>query len=134
MKVPEHPSHHQTPLYKGDSEDYVRDEGKLGPELLFACFLHRSLALGASFLVPDADVVAAAVQAETAYFAPVGRRHISNNTPNYDVLNGLAVRTAHGGNLLAEEAAALVDLSLIATGLTTIFQFPGHWRDYLLKH
>ena len=129
MKVPEHPSHHQTPLYKGDSEDYVRDEGKLGPELLFACFLHRSLALGAGFLVPDADVVAAAVQAETAYFAPVGRRHISNNTPNYDVLNGLAVRTAHGGNLLAEKATTLVDLSFITTDFTTIFQFPGHWRQ-----
>jgi hypothetical protein len=30
---------------------------------------------------------------------------------------------------LAEEAAALVDLSLIATDFTTIFQFPGHWRQ-----
>ena len=79
-----------------------------GPELLFACCFHRSLAFGAGLFVPDTDVVAAAVQAETAYLAPVGRRHISNNTPNYDVLNGLAVRTAHGGNLLAEEAAALV--------------------------
>ena len=129
MRVPEHPSHHQTPLYKGDSEDYVRDEGKLGPELLLACFFHRSQTLGAGFLVPDADVVAAAVQAETANFASVGRRHIGNDTPDHDVLNGLAVRTAHGGNLLAEEAAALVDLSLIATGFTTIFQFPGHWRE-----
>jgi hypothetical protein len=87
------------------------------------------LALGTGLLVPDADVVAAAVQAETAYFAPIGRRYIGNDTPNHDVLNGLAVRTAHGGNLLAEEAAALVDLSLIATDFTTIFQFPGHWRQ-----
>jgi hypothetical protein len=84
------------------------------------------LALGAGFFVPDTDVVAAAVQTETAYFAPVGRRHIGNDTPNYDVLNGLAVRTTHGSDLLAEEAAALVDLCLIATGFTAIFQFPGH--------
>ena len=27
MRVPKHPSYVSVPLYKGDSEDYVRDEG-----------------------------------------------------------------------------------------------------------
>ena len=97
-----------------------------GPELLLACRFHCSLALGAGLFVPDADIVAAAVQTETANFASIGRRHIGNDTSNHDVLDGLAVRTTHGSDLLAEEAAAFVDLCLIATGLTAIFQFPGH--------
>ena len=77
-------------------------------------------------LVPDADLVAAAVEAQTAYLAAVGGSHIGDDAADDEVLNCLAVRTAHGGDLLAEEASPLVDLCFIAARCAAIFQFPCH--------
>ena len=41
------------------------------PKLLFACVFHLSLALGAGFLIPETDIVAAALQAQATDLASV---------------------------------------------------------------
>lgn len=76
--------------------------------------------------VPNADVVAATVETEPADLAPVGRRHIGDDASDYNILDGLAVWARHGCDLLTEEAAPLVNLSLIPTRGAAIFQFPSH--------
>ena len=98
------------------------------PELPFASFLHLSLTLGTRPHVPDTYLVTATLQAQPAYLASVGRRDIGDDATHDDVLNRLAVRTRHSRNLLTEQAAPLIHLSLVAAGLTAIFQFPSH--DY----
>lgn len=76
--------------------------------------------------IPDAYLIATALQAQPPYLAPVGWRNIGDDAAHDDVLNRLAVRTRHRRNLLTEQAAPLVHLSLVATGSTAIFQFPSH--------
>lgn len=76
--------------------------------------------------VPDADVVATTVETEPAHFAPVGWRYIGDDASDYNILDGLAVWARHGRDLLTEEAAPLVNLSLIPTRGAAIFQFPSH--------
>jgi hypothetical protein len=77
-------------------------------------------------LVPNPDVIAAALQAQTPHFAPIGWSHVGNDTTHHDVLDGLAVRTRHGRNLLTEEPASLVHLSLVSALSAAVFQFPRH--------
>ena len=76
--------------------------------------------------IPNLDVVAAALQTQAAYLAPVRWSHIGNDTTHYKVLDGLAVWARHGRNLLTEESATLVHLGLIAALPAAIFQFPRH--------
>ena len=96
------------------------------PKLLFASFFHFALTLGAGLHVPYTDILAAALQTQPTHLASIGRSHVGNDTTHHDVLDGLTVRTEHGRNLLAEQATSLIHLSLVATDLTTIFQFPRH--------
>ena len=65
----------------------------LRPEFFLACGFHLALAFGTGAPIPNADVVAAAVEAESADLAPVGWRHIGNDASDHDVLDGLAVGT-----------------------------------------
>jgi len=81
---------------------------------------------GTGMSIPDADVVAATIETESADLAPVGWCHISDDASNYNILDGLAVRARHGRDLLTEKAAPLVNLSLIPTRIAAIFQFPSH--------
>ena len=41
------------------------------PKILFACVFHLSLALGAGFLIPETDIVAAALQTQATDLASV---------------------------------------------------------------
>lgn len=76
--------------------------------------------------IPDADVVAATVEAEPANLTPVGWRYIGDDAPDYNILDGLAVWARHSRDLLTEETASFVNLSLIPTRAAAIFQFPSH--------
>ena len=64
---------------------------KLRPEFFVACGFHLALAFGTGVPIPDADVVAAAVEAEPADLAPVRRCHVGDDASHHDVLDGLAV-------------------------------------------
>ena len=75
--------------------------------------------------IPNPDVVAAALQAQTANLATVGRGHVGYDATHHDVLDGLAVGARHGGNLLTEQSTTLIHLGFVSAGLTAIFQFPG---------
>lgn len=88
---------------------------KLRPELFFASGLHFALAFGAGVFVPDADVVAATVEAQTAYLTAIGGGDIGYDTSHDDVLHRFAVGAAHGCDLLTEESSTLVDLCFITT-------------------
>jgi hypothetical protein len=83
-------------------------------------------------LIPYPDVIAAALQTQTAHLAPVRRSHVGNDSTHHNVLNGLAVRTRHSRNLLTKESASFVYIGLVAAVLTTIFQFPSHIQTYTL--
>ena len=54
------------------------------------------MAFGAGVFVPDADIVAAAAEAQTPCLASEGGGDIADDTAYDDVLNRLAVRTTHG--------------------------------------
>ena len=120
----------QIKAISGDNENsiiyIINTKTKLRPEFFLACGFHLALAFGTGVPIPDADVVAAAVEAEPADLAPVRRCHVGDDAPHHDVLDGLAVRARHGGYLLTEEATPLVHLSLIPTRIAAIFQFPSH--------
>ncbi len=88
---------------------------KLRPELFFAGIFHFSLAFWTGVLVPEADVIAATLQAETADLAAIGGGDIGYDTSHDDVLHRLAVGAAHGCDLLTEESSTLVDLCFITT-------------------
>jgi hypothetical protein len=96
------------------------------PKLFLSSFYHFSLASRTGLAIPYSDVITTTLQAQTPDLAPVGWSDIGNNTAHYYILNSMAVRTRHGCNLLAEQTTSLIHLSLVATGLTAIFQFPGH--------
>ena len=85
----------------------------LRPEFFFASGLHVALAFGTGVFVPDADVVAAAVEAQATCLTAIGGGHIGYDASDDDVLNRFAVGAAHGGDMLTEEAVTLVDLSFI---------------------
>ena len=68
----------------------------LRPELFVASGLHVALAFGAGVLVPGADFVAAAAEAQAPCLAAEGGGDIADDTTYDDVLNRLAVRTTHG--------------------------------------
>ena len=98
----------------------------LRPELLHSCILHGSLTLRTRLHVPYPDMIAATLQAQTPHLTSIGWSHIGNNPAYNDVLNSLAVRTCHSRNLLPEQSASFVHISLIAACLTPIFPFPCH--------
>ena len=79
--------------------------------------------------IPDADVVAATVETEPADLAPVGWCHVGDDASDHNILDGLAVWASHGCDLLTEEAAPLVYLSLIPTCSAAIFQFPSPYKS-----
>ena len=87
-----------------------------------------AVALGAGGQVPVVDALAAAVKAQSPHLAPERRRHIANDAADREMLDGLAVGAADGGNLLAEQAAAFVVLGFVAALFTAVFLFPSHWR------
>ena len=113
-------------LARAHTLDSLLIENVLCPKFFLACLFHLALALRASVLIPNPDVIAATLQTQSAHLASVRRSHIGNYATNNNVLDGLAVRACHGRNLLPEEPAPLVHLSLIAALLTAIFQFPSH--------
>lgn len=76
--------------------------------------------------VPHPDVVAAALQTESADFASIRRSYIGNNPAHHDVLDALAVRARYGTDLLSEESSAFVNLGFVATLAAAIFEFPSH--------
>jgi len=84
------------------------------------------LASGTRLLIPDTDVITAALQAQPTDLASVGWSDIGDDATHDDVLNRLAVRTRHRRNLLTEQAAPLIHLGLVAAGVAAIFQFPSH--------
>ena len=106
--------------------DTFQFPGHLCPKIFFASILHFALTLRTGLHIPNPDVIAATLQAQTTYLASVGRGYISNDTTYHDVLDGMAVRAEHGRNLLTEQPSSLIHLSLVTTGLTAIFSFPRH--------
>ena len=96
------------------------------PELFFACGFHKAIAFGTSVPIPDADIVAATVETEPAHLAPIRWCHIGDDASDYNILDSLAVWARHGCDLLTEEAAPFINLSLIPTRGAAIFQFPSH--------
>ena len=121
------------------------------PKLFFACWLHLTLtfdlwsnvltlgrvdasitllSLARTFRtgvhVPFPDIVAAALQAQTACLIPVRWGNIGNDATHDNILDGLAVRTIHGCYLLAEQPTPLIHFGFISASLAAIFQFPGH--------
>ena len=96
------------------------------PKFLFSCWCHFSLTLRTGMQVPDTDIVTATVETQPSNFASVGWCHICDDAADHNILNGLAVGTAHGRNLLTEESAPFIHISLVSTVLTTVFQFPSH--------
>ena len=99
---------------------------QLGPKLFLSRLLHLALALGACMPVPHPDVVAAALQTESADFASIRRSYIGNNPAHHDVLDALAVWARYGTDLLSEESSAFVNLGFVATLAAAIFEFPSH--------
>ena len=99
---------------------------ELRPELLFTSWFHIALTLWTGFHIPYPDVIAATIQAKATDLASIRWGYIGYDTANYDVLDSLAVRATHWGDLLAEEATSLVHLGFILTLFAAIFQFPGH--------
>ena len=77
--------------------------------------------------VPYSDMLAAALQTEPADLASIGRCHVGYDPTHHNVLDGLAVRTQHGTDLLAEESSAFVHLGFVATLAAAIFEFPSHF-------
>jgi hypothetical protein len=98
----------------------------LCPKLLFACIFHFALTLRTGLHIPDADVIAATLQAQTAHLTSKRWGHVCNDTTHHKVLDGMAIIARYGSYLLSEQSASFVHLSLIATGLAAIFPFPGH--------
>ena len=68
----------------------------LRPELLVIRGLHLTLAFWTGVFVPDADFVAATIEAQTPCLAAIGGGDIADDPTYDDVLNRLAVRTTHG--------------------------------------
>ena len=96
------------------------------PKLLFARIFHFALTLGAGLHVPYTDVIAATLQTQTSHLASIRWCHVGYDTTHHNVLDGLTVWAGHRRNLLTKQSSSLIHLSLIATGLTAIFQFPCH--------
>ena len=82
---------------------------------------HFSPTLRTGFHIPYPDVIAATIQAEATDLASIRWGYIGYDATNYNVLDCLAVRAAHWGNLLTKETAPLVNFSFILTSLTAIF-------------
>ncbi len=101
----------------------------LCPEFFLASLFHLTLAFRTSTFIPRPDVIAAALQAQTACHASVGRNYIGNDATHHDILDGLAVWTRHRRNFLTKESTPLVQLSLVAALSAAIFQFPSHNTD-----
>jgi len=102
------------------------------PKFLFSSHFHFSLTFRTGFHIPYSDVIAATVQAQPTNLASIRWGYVSNDATNYNILDCLAVRAAHGRNLLTEETTPFVHLGFIATGLAAIFQFPSHlFRRYI---
>ena len=98
----------------------------LCPKLLFACIFHFAPTLRTGLHVPNTDIIAATLQAQAAHLASVRWCHVGDDTTNDNVLDGMAIRTKHGCNLLTKQSPSLIHLCLVATDFTAIFAFPGH--------
>jgi hypothetical protein len=93
----------------------------LCPEFFFSGLFHYTLTLGTCALIPNPDIIAATIQTESPNFASVGWSHVGNDASNHNVLDGLAVRATHWGNLLVKKTAPLIHLGFIPASLTAIF-------------
>ena len=96
------------------------------PKLFFSCWLHLALTLRTGVHVPFPDIVAAALQAQTACLTPVRWGYVGNDATHDNILDGLAVGTRHGCYLLAEQTTPLIHFGFISASLAAILQFPGH--------
>lgn len=75
---------------------------------------------GTGIHVPDVYLITAALQAQTAYLAPIRGCNIGDDATHDDIQNRLTVRTRHSRDLLTEQTAALIHLGLVATVLAAI--------------
>ena len=98
----------------------------LCPKFRFSSRLHFSSAFGAGMLVPNLDSIAATSQAESSHFCRKRMGYPTYSSSNDDVLNRMAVRTSHSGDMLSKESPSLIDICLIAT--------PTAFISYLLRH
>lgn len=98
----------------------------LCPKFSFTGRLHLSSTFGAGMLVPNLDSIAATSQAESSHFCRKRMGYLPYSTPNDNVLNRMAVRTSHSGDMLSKESLPLIDIGLIAT--------PTAFISYLLRH
>lgn len=80
--------------------------------------------------VPSHDPIAPATQAQSAGLTAEGWSDIAYHAADYKVLDGLAVRAAHGGDMLSEEPFSLEGLGFIAAGLAFVFYSPSHTFTY----
>ena len=64
------------------------------------------------------------MQAQTTYLAAERRGYIADDASDNQMLNTLAVRTAHGNYLLAEKSAPLIVVSLVAALSASICFLP----------
>lgn len=71
-------------------------------------------------------MIAAALQAQSAYLASVGWGHVGNDTTHDDILDRLTVGAGHSRYLLTEQPASLIHLGFIAAVLAAIYSFPRH--------
>jgi hypothetical protein len=101
----------------------------LCPKLLFASIFHFALTLRTGLHIPDTDVIAATLQAQTAHLTSERWSHVCNDTTHHKVLDGVAMIARNGRYLLAKQSTSFIHLSLVATGLAAIFPFPRHYSS-----
>lgn len=125
---------------QGTSEQTVEFERRLGngqyypfigvlrPEFMFFGGSHLSGTAGAGVLVPDSDVAAATLQAQSSCLATERGGDIGDDTADNDVLNGVTVGTRHGRNLLIEKTTPFIDSGFVTALVAAVFEFVGHER------
>jgi len=98
----------------------------LRPKFFVAGWLHTALAFGTGLFVPYFDAVAAALQTEAAGLGIERGSDIADDTAGDQRLDGVAVGTRHGSDVLAEKTDTLVIKSLVTTREALIFNLPTH--------
>ena len=96
------------------------------PEFLLAGEHHLAVTFRAGVLIPRPDSIAAAVQTQASRLAAERRCHIGDDAADDQLLDGLAVGAAHGGDVLPEQSESLIDFGLIAALPALVFLLPRH--------
>ena len=112
---------HNVYLRSGESES-----PHLRPEFLFTGLAHRAVTTWTGMHIPQSDVIAAAMRAQPPNIATKRRSHITNDSTHNDIPDALTVRTRHSMNLLPEQPASFISLSLISARRASISLLPRH--------